>query len=121
MKVLRRLWADEAGFVVSSELVLVATLLVIGLIVGMTTLRNQVVQELADTGAAIGMISQGYTFSGVQKIDGPTFAQTDGSFWDDQLDVCQDVTNDGQDVAGQEPGGISVTDPVAGPNTPTEL
>ena len=119
MKVLRRLWTDEAGFVVSSELVLVATLLVIGLIVGMTTLRNQVVQELTDTGAAIGMISQGYTFSGVQKVDGPTFAQTDGSFWDDLLDTCQ--TADGQDVAGAEPGGISVTEPAAGTNVPTEL
>ena len=34
MKLLRRLWTDEAGFVVSTELVLVATVLVIGLLVG---------------------------------------------------------------------------------------
>jgi hypothetical protein len=124
MKLVRRLWADENGFVVSSELVLVATLLVIGLIVGLTTLRNQVVQELADTGAAIGMISQGYTYSGVEKVltqggGTTTYAQTDGSTWDDLTDRCQ--TPDGQDVPGLEPGGISVTSPVAGPNVNTEL
>ena len=112
MKLLRRLWNDEAGFIVSSELVLVATLLVIGMIVGLTSLRNQVVQELADTGAAIGMISQGYQYYGVEK---PLVADTDGAGWDDLLDFCQ--TNDGADQAGLEPAGISVrTPPVNNPN-----
>ena len=59
MKLLRKLWKDEAGFIISAELVLVATMLVIGMIVGLTVLRNQVVQELGDLGAALGMISQG--------------------------------------------------------------
>jgi len=112
MKLLRQLWNDEAGFVVSSELVLVATLLVIGLIVGLTSLRNQVVQELADTGAAIGMISQGYQYYGVEK---PMVADTDGAGWDDLLDFCQ--TGDGADTANAEPAGISVrTPPVNNPN-----
>ena len=48
MKLLRKVWADEAGFIISAELVLVATILVIGLIVGMVSLRNQVVEELVD-------------------------------------------------------------------------
>ena len=65
MKLLRRLWADEAGFVVSSELVLIATLLVIGLVVGLTSLRNQVVQELGDVAQAIANVNQSYSFSGV--------------------------------------------------------
>ena len=103
MKFLRRLWADEDGFVVSAELVLVATLLVIGLVVGLTSLRNQVVQELADLGAAIGMISQGYEYTGTIKTG---FAETDGSGWDDMTDECQ--TSDGADVDDGEPAGISV-------------
>lgn len=108
---LRKLWNDEAGFIVSAELVLVATILVIGMIVGLTVLRNQVVQELADLGAALGMISQGYEYTGVSKITGgTTFALTDGSGWDDQLDLCQTLP-DGGDPAGFEPGGISVTTP----------
>ena len=44
MKMFRKLWKDEAGFIVSAELVLVATMLVIGMIVGLTVVRNQVVQ-----------------------------------------------------------------------------
>ena len=68
----------------SAELVLVATMLVIGMIVGLTSLRNQVVQELADLGAALCMISQGYEYTGTSKSDDTTtFAVTDGSGWDD--------------------------------------
>jgi len=106
MKLLQRFWADEAGFVVSSELVLVATMLVIGLCVGLTSLRNQVVQELVDTGAAIGMFSQGYEYTGTIKTG---FAQTDGSGWDDLLDECQAAT--GADVTLEEPGDIDVQAP----------
>ena len=117
MRLLRRLWADEAGFVVSSELVLIATLLVIGLVVGLTSLRNQVVQELADTGAAIGMISQGYEVHGTSKDN---VALTDGFGWDDLLDFCQ--ADGGADVAGAEPAGISVQlpTPVIANATPGE-
>jgi hypothetical protein len=100
MRVFLRLWTEEAGFVISSELVLVATILVIGLIVGMTSLRNQVVQELADVGAAIGNISQGYEYFGVSK---QSVGDTDGSGWDDKRDFCQTTP-----VTGSEPAGISV-------------
>jgi hypothetical protein len=89
MKVLRQLWADEAGFVVSSELVLVGTMLVIGMIVGLTSLRNQVVQELGDLAIAIGNIEQSYQYS---SVTGHT-AATAGSVFVDQDDYC-----DGQNV-----------------------
>jgi hypothetical protein len=112
MQVLRKLWADEAGFIVSAELVLVATMLVIGMIVGLTILRNQVVQELGDLAMAIGMISQGYWYPGVEKDDGTSiFAQTDGSNYEDALDACQTATAS-QDPDGEPPAGISVTSPV---------
>lgn len=90
MKLFHRLWTDEAGFVISAELVLVATLLVIGMIVGLTELRNQVVQELADLGQAIGQLSQGYTFNGVTKSD---VGSTDGSAYTDVIDFCQDASH----------------------------
>lgn len=113
MKLLLKLWKEEAGFVISSELVLVATILVIGLIVGMTSLRNQVVQELADVGAAIGNISQGYQYFGVSKT---SVGDTDGSGWDDMRDFCQTTP-----VSGSEPAGISVRIPPAVmANTPGE-
>ncbi len=110
---LRKLWNDEAGFIVSAELVLAATILVIGMIVGLTVLRNQVVQELADLGAALGMISQGYEYTGVIKTD---FRFDRCSAWDDLIGGVQPGT--GADIANEEPGGISVVVPVA-PESPT--
>jgi len=112
MKMLRKLWNDEAGFVISAELVLVATILVIGLIVGMVSLRNQVVQELVDVGQAIGSLSQSFCFAGV--FGKPHTAWTDGSCYIDLKDYCQSPQ-----TSGLEPGGISVTYWTAGwPTTP---
>ncbi len=87
MKVLRQLWQDDAGFVVSTELVLIASILVIGMIVGLATVRDQVVQELGDIGLAIGQLNQSYSFSGVS---GHT-ATTAGSSFVDQTDFCDDA------------------------------
>jgi hypothetical protein len=100
MGMLRKLWNDDAGFVISAELVLVATILVIGLIVGMVSLRNQIVQELVDVGQAIGSLSQSYCFAGTFK---PFAAWTDGSCYIDVVDFCQ-----APQAPFTEPGGISV-------------
>jgi hypothetical protein len=104
MKALHRLWVDEGGFVVSTELVLVATTLVIGMIVGLVTVRDQVVQELGDLALAIGNINQSYVYLGVT---GHTSA-TAGSDFADQTDFCD---NQGDDVTATEPACISVQEP----------
>jgi hypothetical protein len=82
---LRRLWTDDAGFVVSAELVLVATILVIGMLVGLVSVRDQVIQELADFAAAITQMNQSYSFSG---ITGHTSSNA-GSVFNDEADFCQ--------------------------------
>ncbi len=56
----KSLWRDERGFVTSSELILLATIVVIGLIVGLSAWRDAVVQELGDTGGAVGQFDQSY-------------------------------------------------------------
>ena len=53
---MRQLWNDEGGVVVSAELVLVGTILVIGLITGLSSLRDAVITELADVGGAIAQL-----------------------------------------------------------------
>lgn len=58
---LKKLWNDERGFVNSMELILIATLAVLGLIVGLATFRDSLTQELGDTAAAIGQINQSYS------------------------------------------------------------
>jgi len=56
-----QLWRDERGFIQSAELVLIATLVVIGMIVGLAAFRDGTVQELADTGVAVGQLDQSYS------------------------------------------------------------
>lgn len=60
MKLWKTLWRDERAFVGSAELILIATIACIGLIVGLVTYRDSVVQELGDTGAAINALNQSY-------------------------------------------------------------
>jgi Flp pilus assembly pilin Flp len=80
-----RFWANEEGFVVSSELILIATLLVLGMITGLDTIRDQVIQELADVGDAVSEINQSYSFSGVTAHS----ASTAGSVFVDLSDYCE--------------------------------
>lgn len=87
---LRQLLNDEAGFIVSAELVLIATLLVIGLIVGLSEVQHAVVAELNDVADAIGELNQCYRYSGFHKNDfnNQIHAVTYGSDFEDQRDDC---------------------------------
>ena len=99
MKLLSRLWADEAGFVVSSELVLIATVMVIGLLAGMTTVRDQVVQELADVADAVSEIDQSYFYTAITGHS----SSTAGSIFADKSDFCDVVA-----TAGTAPESITI-------------
>ena len=61
MTCLRRLWREESGLVQSAEIVLITTIVVIGMIVGLATYRDGVVEELADIGRAVGALNQSYS------------------------------------------------------------
>ncbi len=65
---MKKFWNDESGFVVSVELVLIATILVIGLVTGLTMLRDAVLAELADTANAIGSVDQGFGVAGTTYL-----------------------------------------------------
>ena len=92
MKTLTQLWNDEAGFIVSSELVLIATIVVIGLIAGLTAVRDAVVGELADVGAAVGDVNQSFSFGAITGH----CSSTAGSIFSDEGDFCEidDANND---------------------------
>jgi len=75
----------EAGFIVSAELVLIATILVIGLIVGMVAIRDAVTAEMHDVAEAIGMLDQSYTFTGIQDV--PLNSEVAGTAWADSVDL----------------------------------
>lgn len=65
MNILQRLWNDEAGFVVSTEMTMVASVVVLGLTAGAVAVRDQVVQELSDTAQAIASFDQSFSYSAI--------------------------------------------------------
>jgi hypothetical protein len=58
--VLNTLINDEAGFIVSAELVLISTIAVLGLVVGLSEVALNVNNELEDVGSAFASFSQTY-------------------------------------------------------------
>lgn len=95
-----KFWKEEAGVVLSAELVLVATILGIGVIVGLSELRSAVVEELNDISDSIGSLNQSYFFTGFGSSNAvglgfPFFGQapfvkaaTPGSSFVDVADQC---------------------------------
>jgi hypothetical protein len=85
-------WNDQTGFIISAELVLISTLLVLGLIVGLTSVQSAVVGELNDVGAAIGSLNQSYSYNGF--VSRKSFGEcgikafTAGSAFQDLRDEC---------------------------------
>ena len=75
---------DEAGFIVSAELVLVATIAVLGLIVGLSEVAWNVNEELEDVGAAFNCVDQSYYAIGAHGHKGcaATFS------FHDHVDFC---------------------------------
>ena len=79
-----QLYADEAGFIVSAELVLIATIAVLSMIVGLSEVANNINQELEDVGSAFGSIQQSYEFDGSRGHEGSHH----GSGFRDTPDFC---------------------------------
>jgi hypothetical protein len=94
MNVLAQLQRDEAGFIVSAELVLVSTIMVIGMVVGLAEVNNGVIEELEDVGSAIGSVNQSYHVSGHSGHKACTY----GFSFKDKEDNCDgqfDISCDG--------------------------
>jgi hypothetical protein len=86
-----RLLHDETGFIVSTELVLISTLLVIGLVVGLSEVQHSIVSELNDVAEAFGGVNQSFKFSGFssfKKEGHGVKAIIAGSSFRDSRDEC---------------------------------
>ena len=66
MKTMQRFWNEETGAILSAEVMLVASILVIGVVAGLASLRDSVVTELADLAQALANVNQSYSYSGVR-------------------------------------------------------
>jgi len=84
---LKQLLNDEAGLVLSAELVFVASIAGIGMIVGLSAARDGVTSELADIGDAVTEYNQGYSVASItghgasiaasEYIDGTDYCDND--------------------------------------------
>jgi len=87
---LKQLWNDEVGFVISAELVLVLTIGVLAMIVGLSEVAVAVNTELNDISNAIGRLNQSYSFTGFSSDSYGNKHKSDyaGSSWGDRIDNC---------------------------------
>ncbi len=100
------LWKDEDGVILSAELVLIGTILIVGMVVGLVELQSAVVAELSDLGDALGNLDQSYQVPGITsyKFCGHVKASTAGTSFFDQVDYCDCnavITCDGATSAGE--------------------
>lgn len=108
-----RLLNDEAGFIISAELVLVMTIGVLAMVVGLTAVRDATVHELNDVSHAIGTVSQSYSVTGLEKARGGyggwgSHARIEGFGFNDNVDECDCKVIELVDVCGKD-------DPSTGP------
>ena len=104
---LKTLWNDEAGVILSAELVLISTILVLGMIVGLVELQCSIVGELSDLSSAFGNLSQSYDTSGFSstKSSGGTKSRTYGAAYNDKVDTCDCDNN--LSIQCNDPGEIA--------------
>jgi hypothetical protein len=58
------LWDDDAGALIAGEWVFVATVLTLGAVTGLISVRQAVIAEMHDCANAWCALNQGYTYSG---------------------------------------------------------
>ena len=87
---MRKLFNDENGFVISAELVLVLTIAVLGMVVGLASVRDSISQELVDLSNAFGATSQAFNVTGLSKNIDANFdhARVSGFGYVDNGDEC---------------------------------
>jgi len=86
----KSLWNDESGVILSAEIVLIGTILVLGMLVGLVELQCAIVAELSDLSSAFGNLDQSYSTSGFSsyKGGGQLKSRTYGASYRDQADTC---------------------------------
>ena len=114
LRLAKSFWNDQAGFLVSAELVLISTVGVIGLVTGLTCLRDAVNSELTDVSCAIRSLDQTYCYTGFHSYKDrcrcETKAFTVGSsnrpYVEADVELAPVIEGRLQPAAEQEPGQI---------------
>jgi Flp pilus assembly pilin Flp len=96
LNLLKSLRRDEYGVILSTEIVIIGTLLVVGLISGIACLQTSVNNELQDLGGAVDALDQSYSFASIRKsgVIGRCCVYTAGSAfhnYEQTLDTCDEL------------------------------
>lgn len=98
LNLLKALRQDEHGVILSAEIVIIGSLLVVGLITGLTCLQQSVNGELKDLAGALGALDQSYSYSAHRKqgFGDQCCAWTAGSSYTN----CENKTENCTDIVG---------------------
>jgi len=70
---IRKLWNDDGGSgLVTSEILFIFTILVLGLITGLVAVRQALISELVETAQALMALNQSFSFSGQSNCESST-------------------------------------------------
>ena len=108
----QRLLKDETGVILSSELALVGTVGVLGMVVGLESFSTAVTQELTDLSNAFGSLNQSFS---VRSISKGRHARVSGSCFNNLGVGANNVGLNLTDVCGQ--GGGAASSQVFGGNS----
>lgn len=106
---MRKLFNDENGFVVSAELVLVLTIGALAMVVGLTSVKDSITNELNDIADAFGTIDQSYNYRGLEASSDTgtkkAHARAAGAGFNDRADDCDCKGLAIVEVCGKTQGG----------------
>jgi hypothetical protein len=77
---------NEDGFILSSEALLLASITILGLLVGFVRLRDSLLLELEDLAGTFAFLDQSFEYAGVSN-DVSADAQTEGAIFNDSDDL----------------------------------
>ena len=90
---LKNFWNDEAGVIISAELVLVLTIAVLAMVVGLSEVAVAVNTELNDVSNAFGSVNQSFSYSGFASVcNGKQKGSIAGGCFVDSVDDCDTNT-----------------------------
>lgn len=84
MSLFKKLLNDEAGFLLSAELILISTVLVLGMVVGLSKVSHAINNELFDVANAFDSVNQSYRYDGMFDDHG---SSSGSNFYDHGYDI----------------------------------
>ena len=110
IRLMKRLWRDECGALSVNDYILMVTIIGVGAVAGLATVRDATVQDLGDVAIALETLDQSYTVT-------MTFATIDGGTTVKEFGYIDPPPTGLEDLPGEAPHGIEICDPPSGGET----